>query len=312
MKRRISFSFLLGCMMLTLGTGCSSSDDDATAVLDDGRKPRQLTLIQDTGSRGGDELTRTLLTEENNALTAKWQVGDKLTYCNVSALQYNTLYSGTTLTAESQELTSNFNGEVICGKGDYLAVVYPQTTFNIIEGDESAYYTILLSGQNGVLSNLATTYHHIYGDAKVTSVTNNAATATIKMKNHLAVCKFGFKLSADGSLIPIQIQSLQIGYTSTVTTGLLTGSYPQSATVTVKLGNPITWSVVPASSEVPLTITTTGNPTEVYVAMLPSTNSINYTFTVKDTGGNTYVGVASATLVAGTFVNASGLIVTKQ
>ena len=146
--------WMLGCLVLTGMTACSGSDDEPSKP-DDGVKLRRLTITQTDGAAARQMLTRATL-EDGDGLTSKWQKNDPLTYCNLSRYSNpNTYepYSGP-LTAASTAATSQFIGDVYCKKDDYLAVVYPTTTF---ETNDS--YTISLTGQDGTLSGLATRYH---------------------------------------------------------------------------------------------------------------------------------------------------------
>ena len=210
------------------------------------------------------------------------------------------VYSGG-LTAASTAATSQFTGDVYCLANDYLAVVYPATTF---ETNDS--YTISLTGQNGTLSKLATNYHYVFGKATVTSVTETTANATMdKMKSLLTVCKFSFKDKSTNAVIPIQTLSISYGGT-----GSDAGTYPQSATV--ECGVLTVQTDVHASgvaSNSPLLLEGSGEA--FYVALLPTTGQRTFNFTVTNSSG-TYSGTAKATLVEGEYVVATGLKLTKQ
>lgn len=197
MNKKLHFIYLfLGGVMLAGVTACSGSDDDEPTKPDDGVKVRRLTITETevaaearalvghaskrasndadatlgkagrsfSGNDVAHYVTRALLTEGDN-LTASWKAGDVLTYCILSRVNYgndDAPYSGP-LTAASTATISQFTGDVACSGGDYLAVVYPATTF---ETNES--YTISLTGQDGTLEGLATNYHYVYGRANVT------------------------------------------------------------------------------------------------------------------------------------------------
>ena len=230
-KRRHYLWAMLGSMMLAGLTACSG-DDDPTDVPDDGVKVRRITITETDNAAARQLLTRATLTE-SDGLSASWTAGDKLTYCNLSRSNYvydaevgeqvPKAYTGP-LTAASTATTSQFTGNVECRTGDYLAVVYPATTF---ETNES--YTISLAGQDGTLGTLAKKYHYVYGKAHVTSVTDNTADATMeKMKSLLTVCKFSFVDKASGKAIPIQTLAISYGGT-----GSDKDAYPQTATVAI-------------------------------------------------------------------------------
>ena len=303
---------MLGGMMLSGLTACSDNDDEVTVkpenevttTPDDGVKVRRITITETEDAPARQMLTRASLAEGDGILTASWTAGDGLTYCNLSRtnpMNYD-VYSGG-LTAASTAATSQFTGDVYCLANDYLAVVYPATTF---ETNDS--YTISLTGQNGTLSKLATNYHYVFGKATVTEVTETTANATIgKMKSLLTVCKFSFKDKNTGDAIPIK--SLSISYSTGDSNN---GKYPQSATVAIGV-NTAQNDVHATGADItaPLTITASGQ-TEVYVALLPTAAQSTFNFTVSDGNGNTYSGTANATLVEGEYVDATGLKLTKQ
>ncbi len=298
---------MLGGMVLVGLTACSGSDDEPSKA-DDGVKVRRLTITETDGS------TRALLVEGGDILNASWTAGDRLTYCNLIRTQYNgqgydPVFGN--LTAASSAATSQFTGNVTCSFSDYLAVVYPATTFT-----RNDTYTISLTGQDGTLAKLASTYHYIFGKATVTAVTETTADATMpKMKSLLTVCKFSFVDKANSEAIPIQ--TLQISYS---TGDANNGKYPQSATVAIGV-NTAQADVHATGADItaPLTITASGL-TAVYVALLPTRYSDptpeekpdrTFNFTVTNSSG-TYTGTAKATLVEGEYVVATGLKLTKQ
>ena len=136
---------MLGGMMLAGMTACSG-DDDTAEKSDDGVKVRRITITQTEDAAEARQMpTRATLTE-NGDLIPSWTKGDGLTYCNLSRTQYNVQTQTDepvfgNLAAASTALTTQFTGDVSCSKGDYLAVVYPATTFDFNEK-----YTITLSG----------------------------------------------------------------------------------------------------------------------------------------------------------------------
>ena len=289
--------FVLGGMMLAGLAACSGSDEEPSKP-DDGVKVRRITITEtEDAASARQALTRASLTEDDG-LTAKWTAGDALTYCNLSRVDYGNgeaPYSGG-LTAASTAATSRFTGDVVCSEGDYLAVVYPATTFEYNDR-----YTISLTGQDGTLGKLASTYHYVYGRAQVTSVTGTTANATMgKMKSLLTVCKFSFKDKSTNAVIPIQTLSISYGGT-----GSDAGTYPQSATV--ECGVLTVQTDVHASgvaSNSPLLLEGSGEA--FYVALLPTTGQRTFNFTVTNTNG-TYTGTAKATLTEGEYVEATGL-----
>ncbi len=293
---------MLGGMMLAGMTACSG-DDDTTENSDDGVKVRRITITQTEDAAEARQMpTRATLTE-NGDLIPSWTKGDGLTYCNLMMMNNYDTYSGP-LTAASTALTTQFTGNVSCSSGDYLAVVYPATTF-----DFNKKYTITLSGQDGTLTKLATSYHYVYGKAHVESVTDKTATATIgKMKSLLTVCKFSFLDGANSS--PIPISTLKISYGGT---GEDANKYPQSATVAigVNTAQADVHAMGDEGSGKALTVICPSEQEAVYVALLRTTNPRAYNFTVTNSSG-TYTGTAKATLAEGEFVEATGLKLMKQ
>ena len=290
--------FVLGGMMLAGLTACSG-DDDVTDVPDAVVKVRRLTITETKDAAAARQImTRASLAEGDGILTALWTAGDRLTCCNLSRVDRGNSdapYSGL-LIANSTAATSQFTGDVYCLANDYLAVVYPATTF---ETNDS--YTISLTGQNGTLSKLATNYHYVFGKATVTEVTETTANATMgKMKSLLTVCKFSFKDKSTNAVIPIQTLSISYGGT-----GSDAGTYPQSATVTIGANTEQTdVHATGVASNSPLLLEGSGEA--FYVALLPTTGQRTFNFTVTNTNG-TYTGTANATLTEGEYVEATGL-----
>ena len=304
--------FVFGGMMLAGLTACSGDDDTATngnapQTADDGVKVRRLTITEAEGgaAEARQALTRASLTEDDG-LTAKWTAGDALTYCNLSSLDVmsDEPYTGP-LAATTTASVSQFTGNVACSTNDYLAVVYPATTFETNER-----YAISLAGQDGTLSGLATNFHYVYGKAHVTSVTETTATAEmVRMKSLLTVCKFSFVNKDGGAVIPIK--SLSISYGGT---GSDVGTYPQTATVAIGANTEQAdvHATGAAGSSEALTVTCSTAQDAVYVALLPTAAARTFRFTVTDGSGNSYTGTAKAKLTEGEYVEATGLKLTKQ
>ncbi len=305
MNRKTIFFSLLALLMLNVSAGCSSSDDDDTNTTADnnGRRPRLLTITEAEGE------TRATLTTENNELAAQWTASDNITCCNLDYSEMVSSAQTSNMTAVSTAKTTQFTGTVDCVTGDRLAIVYPATTFT---GSTSFKYTIGLSDQDGTLATLATSYHYVYGVAKVESVTDGTANATMaKMKSLLTVCKFSFVDKADNS--PITISRLDISYDNDGDGGN-SGTYPQSATVTAA-ADPTAVKATAVAGSGPLTVTPAAPAQEVYVALLPvGTNEAKRTFrfTVTDSNGATYTGTARAALYEGGYLAATGLMLTKN
>ena len=293
-KTVLIISWLLGGFLL-VGVGACSGDDDM--------KVRRLTITETEGNAIARQVTTRAILNENGGLSASWKAGDRLSYCNLSrmnAMNYG-IYSGS-LTASTTATISQFTGYVTCNKGDYLAVVYPATTF--VTNDS---YSISLNGQDGTLGTLASTFHYVYGKAHVESVTDETASATMmKMKSLLTVCKFSFKDKTTNDDIPVSTLAISYGGS-----GSDQNTYPQSATVAISyLKEPSDVHATGVAGSSPLIVNASGQ-TEVYVALLPTSGQRTYNFTVTNPNG-TYTGTAKATLAEGELVVATGLRLTKN
>ena len=299
-------SCLLVGMLLAGATACSGDDDTTALGQQEKATARRLTITEIEGGAAEvkQALTRATLSEDDARLVPSWTAGDGLTYCNLSRIDYmeEEIYTGP-LTAMTTAAISQFTGDVICFTGDELAVVYPATSF---ETNES--YALSLAGQNGTLGMLATQFHYVYGKAHVTSVTATTATATMaKMKSLLTVCKFSFKDKATGEVLPIT--TLEISYGGNPEIDTRAGKYPQKATVAISyLKDAKDIHAAGTNITAPLSIAADG-ATEVYVALLPDI-SRKYNFTVVNASG-TYAGTATAELVEGESVDATGLKLNK-
>ena len=312
MKRIALYKYLLGGLMMAVTAACSGSDDDNTlpSPIEDMPKTVRLTITQIDNDGSADarlmDGTRARLSESGNMLAASWKAGDNLSYYRLSYP-----YNSGSLTATETAAKSSFTGDVTCYEGNKLAVIYPATSFTA--GTEIQPYSITLSGQDGTLGTLATTFHHVYGVATVGPVVGTTATATMpKMKSLLTVCKFSFINESNSS--PISVKTLSIGFTNGVVGQADAGKYPQSATVTPYEDQTQVHATAVTGSSTPLTIKLSPASNEVYVALLPTptdaTQPISFTFTVND-GTNTYSGTARAYLHEGKYVVATGLKLTK-
>ena len=294
--------FLCG-VMLVAGTACKSQNTPEDKTV----QKRHLTIKMSDSAASPRRIVNADITDEGTTLLAEWKAGDEATYCNLSQQDFGTAYTGT-LTAASTGVKSDLNGDVECMANDYLAVVYPANgTFVYNDPGTNYTYTFPLSGQDGTLATLATSYHQVYGRAYVLSVDDKTATATMdKMQSLLTICKFSFKDKATDAVLPINTLTISYGGSDSKT-----GKYPQSASVTVSnlTENSEAQAVGTTPSEA-LTINA-GGATEVYVALLPETGSCEYKFTVTS-GSNTYTGTAEAWLKKGEYVPATGLKLTKQ
>ena len=311
--------------LLFLGMACSTNNTPDQPKQQAELKPRTLivTEVESQKSKVESRLPQATITDEGETLNAIWSKGDEISFRNISHATYTP--SGSTdpvslegvLLADRAARIASFasNDKVWCDEGDQLVLVYPKTTAPAFEitgtNPMTARYTISLTLQDGSLATIANKCHHSYGFATVTEVTETTANAELsKMQNLLTVCKFSF-VDETHPATPLPVSSLSISYGD----GTYTGTYPGTATVTVTQGTPCTVTVTPvnqskAAGGYPLTVAPTGNPMEVYVALLPEADATKYSFRLES-GENTYTGTATARLVAGEYVVATGLQLTK-
>ena len=296
-----SLQFVICCTTLVVFLpACSSDDDNPLPGIEEdsnGRALRQLTI---------NDASLTRATIDAATLAAEWSAGDVATYVNLSLLSGG-MESGD-LTAASSAQTTLLEGNVYCGNGDHMAVIYPKVN-PVLDSSSSAadcYYTVDLSEQTGTLVGIGQQFHHVFGVAEVTKVENKTATATVSpMKSLLALCKFTF---SDGTN-PIAVNKLKISYGSFGTAG-----YPKTGTVTLDANSSADNVTVVATKSYsgPLTITLEPATTEgVYVALFPTDQSSDFHFTVDDGSGNIYTGTATAKLSAGKYYD-STLILTQN
>ena len=323
-----TFAWLAGIVcssLLFLGTACSTTNNPDQPKQQAELKPRTLIVTQQAVSHQQSAIRRmpqATITDEGETLDAIWSVNDEISFRNISHETYTP--SGTTdevqlegtLLADRAASIASFesNDKVWCDLGDQILLVYPKATapaFTVSGNPLTASYSISLTGQNGTLGTIAGTYHHSYGIATITEVTPTVANAVVaEMQNLLTVCKFSFE-DKDAPGTPLTITSLSISYGD----GTYAGTYPGTATVTVTQGTPCTVAVTPdkkstSANGYPLTVAPTGDLTEVYVALLPEADATKYSFRLES-GTDTYTGTATAQLIAGEYVVATGLKLTK-
>ena len=306
MKNSRYILFLLCALAATGMTGCKNQNTPEDKTV----QKRHLTIKMNDAA--GAPIKKATITDEGSTLLAEWKADDAVSYCNLSRVNTpsENLIIGT-MTAASSGVKSDLNGDVECTADDYIAVVYPSVDMSVLSckmGDGiHGKYTINLAGQDGTLSTLATHYHCVYGRAHVESVTGTTATATMdKMQSLLTICKFSFKDKATDAVLPINTLTISYGGSDSKT-----GKYPQSANVEVtNLTTNTAAQAVGATPSEALTINA-GGATEVYVALLPESDKVEYKFTVTS-GSNTYTGTAEAWLKKGEYVPATGLKLTKQ
>ena len=325
-----TFVWLAGVVcssLLFLGTACSTTNNPDQPKPQAELKPRTLVVTQQAVSHlpsAVRRLPQATITENGNVLDALWSRGDEISFRNMSHATYtpsgstDPVYLDGVLVADRDARIASFasNDKVWCDLGDQILLVYPKATAPAFEVDGSgssltASYSISLIGQDGTLDTIASTYHHSYGIATITEVTPTVANAVAaEMQNLLTVCKFSF-VDKDEPGTPLTITSLSISYGD----GTYTGTYPGTARVTVTQGTPCTVAVTPIKKSTSaggyaLAISPDGNPKEVYVALLPEATATTYSFSLTS-GENTYTGTATARLIAGEYVVAHNLKLTK-
>ena len=322
-----TFVWLAGAVcssLLFLGTACSTNNNPDQPKQQAELKPRTLIVTQQAVSHlpsAVRHLPQATITENGDVLDAIWSKGDEISFRNMSHATYtpsgstDPVYLDGVLVADRDARIASFasNDKVWCDLGDQLLLVYPKATAPAITVSGSplnATYSISLTGQDGTLGKIASTYHHSYGIATITEVTPTVANAELaEMQNLLTVCKFSF---VDESNQPLTITSLSISYGD----GTYANTYPGTARVTVTQGTPCTVAVTPdkkstaEEGNAPLAISPSGDLTEVYVALLPEADATKYSFRLES-GENIYTGTATAQLNAGEYVVATGLKLTK-
>jgi hypothetical protein len=245
-------------------------------------------------------ITRATLNDAGKTLPAAWTEGDKITVKNLS------VDDDAKTTLEKKGGNTFSGGYISCIDSHHLAVLYPPASISYYNE-----YTITLSGQDGTLETIANKYHYLYGLATVESSTNTTATASMTqfLQPLLCVCRFSFYTGDDKTNL-LKVTSLKIGFHEQGQGGS-SGSYPETATVTLKLANNGSTQVVSpstssTSSTSPLSISLDSPSENVYVALLPlpfdsSTGARSYQFTVTDNNGKSFIGYAQAKLKDGMF-----------
>ena len=261
---------------------CSCSSDDDTKPQEDsnGRCMRQLTI--------SNVSMNTRATIDPSSFAAEWATTDRPTYINLSA-QPN-LYYGT-LTPSDAKVSTTLTGNVYCGQGDDIAIIFPSVT-PVLHSGGSVSFTIDLSGQKGTLTDIGTRYHYVYGMGSVTSTDGGTATGTISnTKSLLSLCKFTF--TNEGS--PVNVKSVQIAWGQTGAAG-----YPQTGTVS--LADPENVFAEGDAPNGPLNVTLDNANSEgiVYVALFPCEDRLTFHFTVSD-GTNTYTATKNAKMLEGRY-----------
>ena len=225
--------------LLFLGMACSTNNTPDQPKQQVELKPRTLivTEVESQKSKVESRLPQATITDEGETLNALWSKGDEISFRNISHETYTP--SGTTdevpldgvLLADRAARIASFasNAKVWCDLDDQLLLVYPKATapaITVSGNPLNATYTISLTGQDGSLATIANRYHHSYGIATITEVTETTANAELaEMQNLLTVCKFSF-VDKDEPGTPLPITSLSISYGD----GTYANTYPETPT----------------------------------------------------------------------------------
>lgn len=163
-----------------------------SAVSDNGRSSKNLTVTQDVTSGNGSVVTRSVITDQGEkGLNAIWEMGDVMS-------TYNSNYSGAGLAdikAESTSRNTSFNGKVDCRKDDQLRFFYPAVSSNTtVTADNRNQLTLDISAQKGTLEDIQQRFDYNYGEATVSEVNDNEAKANAGSFTNLStIVKFNFK-----------------------------------------------------------------------------------------------------------------------
>jgi hypothetical protein len=219
---------------------CSSDDftnnEEEEVITPESIVPRNLTVSIDQGfdklssraARAEDVTTRTTVNENSDGktLSSNWAAGDVLKFYNLSTHEQmvslgmgGTVGKHDTLKAvQNSDGAMEFTGKVTCANGHEIALFYPHvngSSVTEVVGEASWKFTFDVSEQHGTLTDIADRFDFAHGNATVTTNTtssnpynpfqtpidNGAASATVKMKNLAAICKFSF--FKDGGTTPL-------------------------------------------------------------------------------------------------------------
>ena len=311
-------SFLISC----------SSDDSSDNKPDVSRHERVLTITQNIDESSVSKIKREITDSWNDeesangprksvlidqgeaGLKATWEMGDEMTVYNKSYPSAGYAIVKATSTAKN----TTFMGAVDCEEGDVIRLFYPKVSESgsVTDPTNTGTLTLDISSQKGTLEDIQQHYDFNYGQATVTAVTNETATANAEStENLMAICKFTFK--CDNQYLK-QIKTVKIsGVASTATytlgarnTPQLTPEQPSSNVAKRKVvkapefgdeGGGNTTNVF----ETKITVSAGQLDNSIYVTLFPGAATPTFIITTKD---GTYEGtLPSATLAGGKFYN---------
>ena len=281
MKKQTLFLIGMAAAVVTL-TGCSSNEGSEQVT----RKSRTLTITQSAVQQKS-----ILVDQGENGLNATWEMGDQMTVYNQSypAAGY------ATVKASASTKNTNFVGKVDCQASDVLRLFYPKVSESgsVTDATNNGTLTLDISNQKGTLEDIQQHFDFNYGQATVTAVDEETATANAgTTENLMAICKFTFK--SEGSYLK-KISSVKIS------------GVPTTATFTLSASN--TPALTPATTASTINISADGMDNAVYVALFPGETTPTFTLTA---GESTYEGTLPAsTLKAGKFYNSVVVETTK-
>lgn len=271
-------NFLIGfAVIATALTSACSSENSSDETNDSGNRHMRTLIV----TQGPATQTRSILTDQGeNGLKATWEMGDAMTV-------YNKTYPSAgyaTIKATTTSKTTNFVGKVDCVANDQLRLFYPEVSKSgsVADATDRGILTLNISNQKGTLEDVQQNYDFNYGEATVSAVTEETATADAGTTQNLAaICKFTFKCDKN--------------YLKGISNVDISGVAP---TATFDLSARNTPTLTPAAAGV-IRVEAGNADNSVYVVLFPGTTTPQFTITSTD---GTYEGaLTTANLAAGKF-----------
>ena len=270
-------------LTILMTTACNSNDE-SEEIISSARKQRVLTVTlnaeAESAAKSNALRTTQLVDKGESGLSATWEMGDVMTVYNKTAPapEYETVK------ASSTTKNTIFTGMVDCEVDDVLRFFYPEVGTEGSVTGTAGNLTLDISNQKGTLEDIQMHYDFNYGEATVTAVSAETASANMgSTENLMAICKFTFKV---GKEYMKDIRSIDIS------------GVPVTANYT--LSNRRTPTLTPSSPST-LHVATGGIDNTVYVALFPG--STTPSFTLYTTEGTYEGSLPTSTLLAGKFYN---------